>query len=635
MSEKFRLRQQKITGSSDNKSALVAAKIDPIASVLVDTPVSHLEGLYDYLVPEHLSVAAVEGTKVLIEFGNRKTEGLIIVRKRSDSNFLKMKPILGVSSPSGFIKPAVLKHIEVVRDRFGGSFWNLIKQAVPLRVMKEEVTFDNFEPNSSDFSASHDIQELLGKSIISKLANKQRIRWAITTPISFDSIKFVAEIALVRASCSQVLLLVPDEKDLKYFREEIEILSKDVLIEYGSHLPKNLRYRNYLRILNGNLSLILATRSGAFLPLDKDATVIVYSDLDKSHYELHSPGWNSRDVSLLRSSENSLLYISPSHSLEIERLISIGWLEGINFKRNISHTYVTSDGSNSFIPQIRKAISKGNVLVSVAEKGYANLFLCTKCRNSARCDCGGKLRISLEKKIPQCYLCSKLFAEWQCSYCGDKRPYVISKGIDRTAEEIGKAFNKVSILISSGNKQIESMPTGRHIVLATAGSEPSGEFSAVILLDGERIFNRPTLRSEELARHLWCNLIGKSSIDAEIFLSLPSNHPLVQSILRKDSSILANKQLTERKNSKMPPYFRIASVEGNSSQISKFADNLKVDSKYEIIGPIFINRDTHRLIIRTPIELGGELVDLLDDVVKIQSVKGKDIFNVRFDQFDI
>ena len=85
----------------------------------------------------------------------------------------------------------------------------------------------------------------------------------------------------------------------------------------------------------------------------------------------------------------------------------------------------------------------------------------------------------------------------------------------------------------------------------------------------------------------------------------------------------------------MPPYFRIASVEGDSIDISKFAENLRSSTNYEITGPMLLNKTVSRLIIRATLERGSELVDLLDDVVKIQSIKGKGIFKIRFDQFDI
>ena len=102
-----------------------------VASVLVDTPVSHLEGLYDYLIPSSLTSIATIGTKVIVEFGKKNTEGLIVGISDIDSSNREKKLIQSVSSPSGFISQQLIYHLEQVRNRFGGSFWNLLKQAVP------------------------------------------------------------------------------------------------------------------------------------------------------------------------------------------------------------------------------------------------------------------------------------------------------------------------------------------------------------------------------------------------------------------------------------------------------------------------------------------------------------------------
>ena len=103
----------------------------PIAAVLVDTPVSHLEGVYDYLVPESLHASATIGTKAIVEFGNTTTEGLIVARKKSSDKQKNMKTITRLNSPSGLVSLSVIKHIEAVRDRFGGGIWNIIKSAIP------------------------------------------------------------------------------------------------------------------------------------------------------------------------------------------------------------------------------------------------------------------------------------------------------------------------------------------------------------------------------------------------------------------------------------------------------------------------------------------------------------------------
>jgi primosomal protein N' (replication factor Y) len=608
----------------------------PIAAVLVDTPVSSLEGIYDYSVPEIFDEVAITGTKVLVEFGSSKVEGLVVSRKDKSDQTQKLKPILDLKSPSGLVSESVIRHIEMVRNRFGGSFWAVLNSAVPSRVVKEEKLTD-IDPamDAVDSFDSPQLREIIGRADYGQLISKQRVKWGINFPIATDPNWFLLEIVKLRAEISQILLIVPDEKDISALSAGLTDHFGDQLIELGSHLSKNTRYRNFLKSRFMSPKVILSTRSGAFVPLSKNATVIVLSDLDNSHYELHSPGWNTRDVTLLRDHFTSLIFISASHSLEVARLIEIGWLEKKLYKKKNAQRFITNDNGNSFVSTIKRGIEKGNVLVSVSQKGYANLFLCSKCRNTANCACGGKLQIDGLKKIPKCYLCQEENKNWKCSFCGDNRPFVIAKGIERTAEEIGRANPKVSILISSGNKQISNVPGGRHIVVSTAGSEPNGVYSSVVMLDGEKSFNRPSLRAEEIARFHWFSLLSKASESAEIFLSLPNHHPSVQCLLKGDSLANATSELISRDMAKLPPFYRVAVVIGDKPEISKFAENLRNNKTYEVTGPIKIDSYQSKLLIRVKLAEGSLLVDLLDDVTKVQALKRRKIFSIRFDPFDL
>jgi len=607
-----------------------------IASVLVDTPVSSLEGIYDYLVPEIFDESAVTGTKVLVEFGSGKAEGLVVGRKDKSDQTQKLKPILDLTSPSGMVSETVISHIEMVRNRFGGSFWTVLNSAVPSRVAKEEKLINSAaSTNESSSFDSPELRELIGRADFGQLLSKQRLKWGINFPIATDPNWFLLEIVKLRAQVSQILLIVPDEKDISTLSAVLANHFGDQIIELGSHLSKSFRYRNFLKTRYMTPKVIISTRSGVFAPLEKNATVIVLSDLDSSHYELHSPGWNTRDVTLLRDHFTSLIFISPSHSLEIARLIEIGWLEKKLYKQKNTQRFLTNENGNSYVSSIKKGISNGNVLVSVSEKGYANLFLCSKCRNTANCECGGKLQIDGSKKIPKCYLCQTEYKNWKCSFCADNRPFVIAKGIERTAEEIGRAIPKIAILVSSGNKQISSVPSGRHIVVSTAGSEPNGVYSSVVMLDGEKIFNRPSLRAEELAKFHWFSLLSKASNSAEIFLSLPNHHPSVQCLLRGDSLANATSELNSRDKAKLPPFYRVAVVIGDKPEISKFAENLRNDKTYEITGPVTVDSYQSKLLIRVKLAEGSLLVDLLDDVIKVQALKRRKIFSIRFDPFDL
>lgn len=607
----------------------------PIAGVLVDTPVSHLEAIYDYLVPAEIDELAIPGTKVIVPFGNSNTEGLVVSRREKSNDSKNLKAIASICSPKGMISSDVMTLVESTRNRFGGSYWAVLKSAVPARVAKMEEIPLEIEAKKDLRYSSTLLIELMGRADYGMLSGKQRIRWGLNLPIGIDPSIFLAELVKARSINNQVLLIVPDEKDISQLQRHLNDHLGDQLLLIGSQLSKAERYRNFLKATFQSPQVIVSTRSGCFLHLSDGATVIVLSDLDNSHYEQHSPGWNTRDVSLLRAANTSLIFVSASHSLEIARLMEIGWLEKKSYKSRCNIKFSTNDLGKSHIPTIKNSIKHGNVLVSVSEKGYANLFLCARCRNTANCTCGGKLQILRANSTPICYLCHTPKKDWRCGYCGEVKPYVISKGIDRNAEEIGRAVPRTSILISSGSKQIQSLPSGRHIVLATAGSEPDGLYSGIVFLDGERIFNRPSLRAEEIARLNWFSLLCRVNENSEVYLSLPNTHPVVQSIFRIDSQSAAVIELKNREMAKLPPFYRVAVVSGYGSEISKFAANLKAGGEYEITGPIDIEKGEKKIIIRASLSNGQQLVDLLDDVTKVQGMKNRAIFKIRLDPYDL
>ena len=118
-----------------------------------------------------------------------------------------------------------------------------------------------------------------------------------------------------------------------------------------------------------------------------------------------------------------------------------------------------------------------------------------------------------------------------------------------------------------------------------------------------------------------------------MFISFPNNHPVTQQLLKRQN--FNDVDLKNRLESKLPPYFRCAIVSGPKKDISTFAQNLKTEHSYLISGPIQISADESYVVIRFEYSESSIVVELLDDIVKVQGVKGKDIFDVRFDPYEL
>ncbi|NBU93831.1 MAG: hypothetical protein EBS18_04695, partial [Actinobacteria bacterium] len=436
----------------------------------------------------------------------------------------------------------------------------------------------------------------------------------------------------LRKNLGQVLIIASDFREFDYLTAELIARFGADLALHDSRSGKVERFRQFQRINRFHPEIILGNRSSVFTFLKKNSSVFVINDGDQSHYEIRSPGWNSRDVTLLRSTDTSLFFYSATPSYEIQRLIDLNWIQKLTIDVKTNLNFSVFDGQDSYIPVIKRGLLKGNVLVSVASKGYANIFLCTKCRNLASCNCGGKLQIKSKGSAPSCYLCNEIQKDWRCDVCGESKPYVISKGLDRRAEEIARAIPNAKVVKVSIDHQHVIRKDLNHVIVSSRGCEPMINYAGVILLDGEQLFNQPTLRAEEILKQNWFDLISRVIDGGYVYISLLNKHPLTQQILlRKESNSIA---LASRNEARLPPYYRICEVTGGSSAISTFAENVRKIEKFIVSGPISIERNKAKLVIRVDVDHGSELVEIMKDVVKMQAVKGTPLFEYRFDKYE-
>jgi primosomal protein N' (replication factor Y) (superfamily II helicase) len=622
----LKLNRQKVVAK--RKSFGEAALADPVAKVLVHTPVSFLEDIFDYLIPTELSDQIIPGTVVKIEFGSGITEGLVMSRDNQEKK--KLKFIEGVIGWPGMINLELIDHLKRVQDRFGGPLWSLIDSYLPAipKKFSEEIV-------STVVSGSHTTKidyKFLNESDMRLLQKEHGLRFAVNQPGGLPPYEALFALIELRKNLGQVLIIASDFREFDYLSAELSARFGADLSLHDTRMGKLERFKQFQRINQSQPKIILGNRSSVFTSLKKNSSVFVLNDGDQSHYEIRSPGWNSRDVTLLRSIDTSLFFFSATPSYEIQRLIDLKWINKLDIDVKTNLNFLVSDGQDSYIPFVKKALLKGNVLISVASKGYANIFLCGKCRNLASCKCGGKLRITAKGSAPSCYLCNELQKDWRCVVCGESKPYVISKGLDRKAEEIARAIPKTKVIKFSADHEPIIQSDINQIIISSRGCEPMINYAGVILLDGEQLFNQPSLRAEETLKQSWFDLISRVIDGGYVYISLTNNHPLTQQILmRRESNSSA---LASRKESRLPPFYRICEVSGESSTLSTFAENMRKFEKFIVSGPISMERDRAKLVIRVDVDHGSELVEVMKDVVKMQAVKGKPPFEYRFDKYE-
>jgi primosomal protein N' (replication factor Y) len=281
----------------------------------------------------------------------------------------------------------------------------------------------------------------------------------------------------------------------------------------------------------------------------------------------------------------------------------------------------------------------------MAETGYVNAIACQKCRNQARCECGGKIFLPSKGSELTCAICEKTQKNFVCDWCGGQTIRSISKGSSRFAEEIAKAVPGFRVLLSKGGSRIDSLPKSSEnlLVVASYGCEPAGEYSAIVLKSLENLCNRVDLRSMETARRLIFENRSRlaSKDEAKLFLELASDNPIAQGVIRNDSYGLALSEMVERKALNFPPFCRIATLTGESSAIRRLAQTLEDNDLFSAVAiqdnfrEKLVYQNESKLILRSEISRSAEFSEFFRDLARYRGIKALTPLQLKVDPFVI
>ena len=609
----------------------------PVAQVLVDTGVPHLDQYFDYLIPQKYADSAQSGVRVQVPFNSQELEGVILSRTELDQSRKNLKSITKVLSPIPIMSSETIALLMDCAKRWASLPYDIIRSAIPPRVASAERSF-----------AAVTEESLLPTETKTKIDGgalaepKLRAYYALPPHSAVES--ELREIIRVRSALGPVLVILPTTRSLVNLQEEL-VAQGISSVNLAADLPRAERYLNYLLFTSGKRQIALGLRGAVFTPMKASSTILLYGEQSEHLYEPRTPGWNARDVALLRKEQN-LILVGYSPSSEAALLIENSELKLVATKTHVkvlglaqSHGELLPSG---IFPVVRNALKKGAVLALVPRKGYGNALLCSKCRNISRCTCGGRLIVSAKNAAPTCAHCAAAFPDWRCAFCSSNEKYIASRGIDRFVEEIGRAFPGVKIINSSGENIFDRVGDEPAIVVATPGAQPrtTGGYSAVVILEGLRFLADSQLRAMESAREIFFSTIAMSAPDTTSVVVLDESNPLIGELNRWSIGRLARAELADRLATKLPPYYRQVLFQGEAREILRLSEgfvqmqsDLRLPVEVEIIGPIEKSGGEAALLLTAPLDQSAELVEVVAQVNRRRSVAKKKALSLRIDPY--
>lgn len=670
----------------------------PVARVLVDKGVLHLDRYFDYAVPAELDAEAQPGVRVRVRFGagrhrvregRREGGGLIdgfLIERLPESDYSgPLAALAQVVSPEPVLGPELLGLARAVADRYAGSLADVLQLAVPPRSARAEQRPSPapLPPPRAPEPGSWARYER-GPAFLEALAagNAPRAVWnALPGPQWADELARAVAAAL--ASGRGALVVLPDGRAVA--RVDAALTA---LLGEGRHAvltadagPEK-RYREWLAVRRGSVRAVLGTRAAMFAPVRDLGLVALWDDGDDSHSEQHAPQPHAREVLLLRAAQDRCAFLLGGLSCTVEaaQLVQSGWARPIAAVREqvrAAAPLVRTVGDGDLardeaaraarLPTLawqvaREGLRNGPVLVQVPRRGYVPRMACAQCREPARCrHCSGPLEARDGSEAGGslwCGWCGREETRWHCPECGSFRLRAQVVGARRTAEELGRAFPAVPVRTSGREHVLDTVPATPALVVSTPGAEPvaEGGYAAALLLDGWAMLGRPDLRAEEDALRRWiaaAALVRPQSAGGTVAVVAEATARPVQALVRWDPVGHAVRELAERAELGFPPVSRMAAVSGPPAALVDFIGAVELPAQAEVLGPVPLpvtapgrlrrpgapppGEQWERALIRVPPGSGAALAAALKaaQAARMARGQGEAAVRVRIDPPDI
>jgi len=607
-----------------------------IARVLIDSPLPQLDRLFDYALPGDVGeVGPGMRVKAPLRTAGRVIDGYIVELDVEPDATRTLSEIESVVSTVEVMPERLYRLARKAADRAAGSASDILRLAIPKRQVRVEKSWQQPEPCAPPRDDAVDRARRVTAAydgLDAVLSGSGRAAVEAIPVLQDDlpgwALLLASAAALQLAAGRSSVLVVPDYRDQELLLSALATLvDEDAVVRHDARQTNPDRYRAFLRTLGDAPCVVVGNRSAVYSPV-RAGLVAIWDDGDPLLAEPLAPYVHARDAALIRQEEegSALLIVGHTRSTDAERLVQHGWLQDVTAARRVIPQVRLSTPQeleqtgqrvpSSAFATARAAAAEGPVLVQVARPGFAPTLVCASCRTPARCaHCGGPLGARRRGAVPVCGWCGRSANSWHCGNCSSDQVRLASSGTERTADELGRAFPGVRVIVSDGAHAVQHVDAKPALVVATRGAEPlaSGGYRAVILLDGARMLQAPELRIAESCLRWWANAAALAAPGAPIHL-VGVNGPVARALATWSPAAYARSELEARLPLRMPPTTRVAQLEGLPASVRTALDALaQIGIAGEaVLGPLPVGDDGRvRALVRFAYAAGQSVASTL------------------------
>ena len=404
----------------------------------------------------------------------------------------------------------------------------------------------------------------------------------------------------------QALVLVPEIALTPQMTNRFhERFSRMVVMH--SMISNAKRFEAWSQAANGDIPIVVGTRSAVFTPFNRLGIIVVDEEHDSSYKQHESLRYSARDIAVRRASKLGIPCILGSATPSMESVLNArnhryqylqlshrpGAAHLPTFHvQDMRHTQVKGGICEPLLRTIGEHLSRdGQVLILINRRGHSTYYICTDCGWTANCtDCDVRLTWhEVPAKLLQCHSCGKRYQPiTKCPDCGKESIATLGVGTQQIEETLAEAFpdvprHRIDRDSVRTNRQLTTMFTRlQHAndglligtqMLAKGHHFPNVTMVAVIAADNG--FLSTDFRGPERTAQLIVQVAGRAGRAekrGEVWIqSYDPDNPDLKSLVRDGYEGFTETELRLRREANFPPFGQMAVIraEGPDERVAE------------------------------------------------------------------
>ena len=572
-----------------------------ILKVALNVPI---DNLFDYKISSKSLVQPKKGQRVKVQFGKQEKIGFIHdIVSNTTVPVSKLRTALKIIDDEALINKELLALISWVARYYHYPIGAVYATAVPLYLRQEKTLKIDSTPEESFQQEAHkkltEEQEKGFKKILSFFNQRQTVLLDGVTGSGKTEL-YLQSIDRSLKKNQQVLILVPEIGLTPQIFERFQGRFGNTVSVLHSDITNKQRAAIWMKARQGNLRMVIGTRSAVFTPFKNLGMIIVDEEHDPSFKQQSGLRYSSRDIAIVRGTQSKAFILLGSATPSFESLMNAknGKYKKITLKQRVFSTplpktniidlrvHAQKQGlTKILIKAINKHINKNNqVLLFLNRRGFSPATVCLDCGSIEECPrCDTSLVLHKRKKLLVCHHCNhhKLWKNI-CTECGSEST-PLGEGTEQIEISLKNEFPNTQILridrdtVQSKKQRARLLDQAKlgtgQILLGTQMLAKGHDFpnlSMVAIINADQGMFGSDFRSSERFAQTFIQVSGRAGrrkVMGEVFLQThnPKN-PLLNTITSQNYNAFFSGAVLDRKTPLWPPYSYLAVLHAQSTQ---------------------------------------------------------------------